>query len=146
MRFYLYAAAIVVIVAAFLWYRHSLIAEGEATVRIAQQEAANEQAGKDAVNSKETVDGLKAEIAGLREHAQPAPDVRLCSAPSRVRTAAVATGTADRSPATGDVPVVSDGTGSGPNVGPGLLELAEASDIMSARDRACLKWARGIAK
>jgi hypothetical protein len=134
------------IVAGFLWYRHSLIVEGENIKAIAQQEAANEQAGKDAVTSKETVDGLKAEIAFLREHADQPPVVRLCSTPSRVRAPPATSGAPTGPTPTADVPVVSEGTGSGVNVGPGLLEFAEAADIMSARDRACLAWARGIAK
>jgi hypothetical protein len=147
LRLYAYAVAALALVAGFLWYRHSLIAEGEDRVYAAQQLAAHEQAVKDARLTQETVDGLKGEMDHLRELAlQPVPVVRLCTTPRPVRPATVASRTPDRPASTGDVPVVSDGTGSGPNVGPGLLELAEAADIVSARGRACLAWARGISK
>ena len=146
LRLYLYAGAVVILVGAFLWYRHTLIAEGENKVYAAQAQAAHEQALKDAKMTQETVDGLKGEMASLREHAVPAPVVRLCNTPRPVRTPAATAGTPDRSSPSGDVPVVSEGTGSGADVGPGLQELAEAGDILSARERACLAWARGIAK
>ena len=146
LRLYLYAGAALALIAGFLWYRHSLIAEGENKAYAAQAQAAHDQAVKDAKVTQETVDGLKGEIASLRDHAVQPPVVRLCPASRPVRAATTSTGTPDRSTPTGDVPIVSDGTGSGADVGPGLQELAEACDVVSARNRALLAWARGISQ
>jgi hypothetical protein len=146
-KLYAYAGVVVALVAAFLWYRHSLIAEGERKAYAAQAQAAHDQAVKDAKTSEETVNGLKSEMDHLRQLAvMPIPVVRLCPASRSVRAAPTSTGTPDRSAPTGDVPVVSDGAGAGPDVGAALRLIAEAADVVSARDRACLAWARGVTK
>ena len=121
--------------------------DGEAKVKSAVTQAAQAQKAQDDKVSADTAKGLQDEIDQLRTDAQPIPVVRLCADSSAVRKAPATRGPVSPgkpAPASGGVPAVPESTGSGPDVGPGLHQLAVAADLVSARDRACLQWADGV--
>jgi len=136
-----YLGIIVAVAAGLLWWHHSAVLEGEAKVHAAEQAAYAAQAAKDAQNAKETVSGLNAEIEQLRSDAlKPIPVVRLCNAP-RVQPPAASDG-GNAVPAPGwSVPSVSAGDPGG-DIGPSLLKLAAAADLIAARNRALIEWAK----
>ena len=140
---YTYLAAILIIIGALIAWRESGVREGEAKVHAAEQRAAQKQQLEDKANAQKTVDSLNAELNQLRaDSLKPSVGVR-CSTyrvPAPVitpRAPPVPT------PATG-IPEVPDGSGDGTDLGPSLQRLALAADVVSARDRACLAWAKGL--
>lgn len=144
LRDYLYLGAIAIIVGGLLWWHHSGVLAGEARSRASEQKAVVAQQVKDQANAKQTTDSLNAELASLRN--TPAPVGVRCIA-SRVQAPKPASGTIrPGEPATpaGSVPEVPTGTGTEPDLGPSLQRLARSADIVSARDRACLVWAKGL--
>lgn len=141
---YLYLAAIAIIVGGLLWWHHSGVLAGEARYRAQVQKAVVGQQEKDEANAKQTTDSLNAELASLRNTAPPV-GVR-CTA-SSVQAPKPARGTirpAEPATPAESVPEVPGGTGAEPDLGPSLRLLAQAADIVSARDRACLTWAKGL--
>jgi hypothetical protein len=148
-RFYLIAGAVALVAAGILWWHHTIVVETERAMKIAQQEAANEQAGKDAITSQETINGLKADLAELRRRellpVTPSP-LRLCYTPSAVPKVAPAHRAQPGPASAGSVPSVQPSDRAGPDPLPSLRQLAEGAEVVSAMDRACLRWARGIAK
>ena len=146
-RDYIYLTAIVALAGFGLYLRMHLINEGEARAEAREVQAAQIQKAKDDRTAKGVTDGLNAEIAHLRELAlQPVPTVRLCKNP-RPHSPPAATDGGDARAAPGwDVSGVPEGTGTGPDIGPGLQHLAAAADLVSAHNRACVAWAKGEAK
>jgi hypothetical protein len=143
-RDWVYLGIIVALAIFGLYLREHLIAEGEARVHAAEQKAYAAQAQKDAENAKQTVSGLNAELQKLRSDAlKPVPVVRLCSNPRGVQPSATAGRVGSAAPTAGSVPGVPSGADSvGSDIGPGLQRLADAADILSARDRALIDWAK----
>lgn len=149
LRDYAYLAAILILTGAFLWYRHSLILEGEARVHAAEAKAAQIQQAKDQKTAQETTDGLKSDLAQARSLAnRPVPPgpVRLLYVRRACPAATAPSGGQPGSPASGSLPSVSESDRTGPDPLPSLRQLAEASEVVAAQSRACLRWARGIAK
>jgi hypothetical protein len=145
---YVYLGIIIAVVSGLAWWHHEAVREGEQKVETAQAKAVVEQQAKDTKAAKETTDALNAEIAKIRAAAlQPIPVVRLCVAPRSVPAPAIP-GRAQPGEAAsrGDVPSVPEGGGSGPDLGPTLQRLALAADLLSAQDRACLEFVKGVAK
>ena len=147
----IYLAAIAIIVCGLLWWHHAGVAEGEARIRgenaralVAAQARADAQAAIDRRLSEEAIHGLQADLEALRRTADPVPVVRLCNNPTRpgaVSGAGAVAGPADPAPR-GGVPGVPAGTGSGPDIGPGLQRLTDAAEVVSAECRALSRWAR----
>lgn len=139
---WIYLGIIAAVASGLLWWHHSAILEGEAKVHAAEQAAYAAQAAKDAENAKQTVDGLNAELAQLRTDAlKPIPVVRLCVSAPRVQPPAATDG-GNAVPAPGwGVPSVSAGDPGG-DIGPSLQRLAAAADLVSARQRALIEWAK----
>ena len=149
LRDYLYLGAILVLTVGFLWYRHSLIVEGEAKRIAWEQKLSQVQALADAKVSQETVDGLKSDLDKARALANQPPSpgsVQLRYITRACPAIPAASGSESRSSPGGSLPGVSEGDRAGPDPIPSLRELAEAAEVVAAYDRACLKWARGIAK
>ena len=154
----LYLAAIAVVVGGLLWWHHTGVLEGEARIRAADvaaearaQAAAETQKRADEANAEEAIHGLQAELAAERAAAgEPAPIVRVCHRADDRGPAAVPAGhpggTEPGPAAAGGVPGVPDRTAAGPDIGPGLQHLADACEVISARERATLRWARGLSE
>jgi hypothetical protein len=148
---YLWMAAVVVIVAGFFLYRHSLIVDGEQICQQREKAAADKQAIQDSKIAQDTVDELQREIARLRSGSvvAPANPTRVQCYARKVPAPKGVTGTAQPGePATPgeSVPEVSGGTGSGGDLGPSLQRFALACDVVSARDRACLSELKAMTK
>ena len=144
------AAAILLLVAGALgWLYHRGYAAGEARVHAAEVKAAQIQQAKDQKTAQETTDGLKSDLAQARELAnRPVPPgpVRLLYVPRSCPAAPAPPGGQPGAPTSGSLPGVSESDRGGPDPLPSLRHLAEAGEVVAAEGRACLRWARGIAK
>lgn len=143
---YIYIGAMVALVALGLYLRQHLINEGEAKAQAREARAAQKQKAEDDTLAQGVTSDLNNEIARLRATQLPPTHVRLCPAARSVPAADTSLGTAIAiTPASGGVPDVSGGTpANGEDVGPLLQQFAVAADIVSARGRACLEWAKGL--
>jgi len=151
------AAAVLLLVAGVAagLYHRGYVA-GEAKVRAADaravvdaQKAVEAQKQADLKTSSDAVAGLKDELQKLKDHPPAPTPVRLCvSSPRRPVSAPAqpAGGASGSASAARELPGVSAGAGTGVDVGAGVQLVAEAGDVLAARDRACIEWARGIAK
>lgn len=141
------AAVLAVSLAAFAWYHHHVILEGEAKIEASDAKAT--QAAKDkadadtahnltlSTQAKQAADHEQQAIAYYaRDH--PVGDVRVCHATNNSGSAVpkastVASGTQGASPRPDMVPAVPDAT-PGPDIGPGLTELVSAASRLATLD------------
>ena len=137
LRLYLYAGLLAALLAAGLWYRHTLIAEGEARVIAADRDAADKQREAVAAEAKKWSKTLEiareshdAEVASVLA---PFPVHRVvchASDPGPVPgSQGVSTGTG--APAA----VVPEDAGVHPDIGPALGLLAKRADKLAADAR-----------
>lgn len=158
LREYFWLAIILILAAAFVWDHYSGVQQGvakqvAADARVAQAaiKAAEVQKQADLKTSSDAVAGLKDELQKLKDHPPiPVPvAMRLCVSSARRSLSAppqLANRAPSPAPASGELPSVPAGAGAGIDIGPGVQRVAEAADVVAARDRACLTWARGISK
>lgn len=139
---YCYLAAILVVAVGLIWWHESSVREGEKIAQVNELKAVVAQRLKDDANAKATTDSLQAELAGLRNTPPPAVGVRCTT--SRLPASKPATRDSGSPASTGSVPSLPSGTTEQPDIGAELQRLARAADIVSARDRACLTWAKGL--
>ena len=138
-KFYIYAALAVAFAGLLLYERQHLINEGKAQEQVAVAQATEEQRKKDDEAGKAAVGGLNEEIARLRTLSDVPPRVLIY--PCTLSAKRSSPGTVNSAPTGGSVPVMPEGdTGNGIDLGPGLLFLAQAGDIVSARNRADVKY------
>ena len=151
-RVYLYAGLGIAVGIAIIWYHHEVYMAGyEAAEQIWKErydkyvagEAANDKAQWDEhiANDKKAVSDYESQIASLKvDLSKPAPVVRVCVASPGVRPGAPAAdppGNKQTSPATGDGAGVPDGATSGPDIGPGLRNIAALSQRLTIELQAC---------
>ena len=126
--------------------------EVEAAVQAALTEAQKQEAAHVAAVRQElggVADALRAERdAALAHRDDPQPDVRVSVDPVRPRPVPCTSTSAGRDPlpppAAGSLPAVPEGAGSGPDIGPGLHELALAGDLVLALARASQSSSRTL--
>jgi membrane-bound ClpP family serine protease len=158
-KLYATLAVLVGLMGALAWFANhertverDKIEKRQAAAVTAAFQAAAEEVAKHAKIDTETIGGLQADLARtLVAAADPVPVVRLChpaGGASPVPEARPAAGSVPQlqSAAAGHVPAMPDGTGAGPDIGPGLQHLADACEVISARERAILRWARGLSE
>jgi hypothetical protein len=154
LRFYLYLGALAVVSIWLLHWHHSAVLEGEAMVKAADAQAVikanaarEDQRRKDEENARGAINGLKSELDALRTTAsEPAVHVRLCQFASRgispVPASSTAPGGAPAAPsAPANLQSVPEGTGRGPDVGPGLQDLALSCGIVEVYRKRTVTWA-----
>lgn len=130
LRLALYGVLLAAISSWLIYEHHHLISEGEATVKAQDEVARAAQKVEDAKVSAGVVNDLKSKLAAIP--AATPPVVRLCPAPSRVRSAAAASGTQP------SVATVS-GTGAGGvpegnaaiDIGPAVSDVARAAGTIA---------------
>lgn len=117
--------------------RDDAIAERDAAVRAAE---AFRQRTADEINRVNAISkGYRDEIDSLRN--RPVPVVRVCNPPVPATKGESPTGpgAGEAAPGTGALPPQA-----GPDIGPGLAELADEADQMLARLRALQEYVRGL--
>ena len=138
LRLYLYAGLLAALLAAGLWYRHSLIAEGEARVVQADRDAADKQREAVAAEAKKWSKTLEiareshdAETAALLVPT-PTHHVLCHNAPGPSPVPGPAGVPSGASPAAG---VVQQDAGLHSDIGPALDMLAKRADKLAADAR-----------
>jgi hypothetical protein len=152
------AIALVAVIGVGIYLHFHLIDEGiadqqradAAAVAVHDKQVADQHA-KDLKDATDTIAGLNGQLEALREQsALPGPathPVRLCqyarSGDAGRPAGAIPGGAAQpaQSPDAGGDPGVRSGAGAGPDIGPGLRDLALAGVVLADYHAACVAWA-----
>lgn len=142
-----FLGVIVLITLGLVLYGEHRVREHDRLANAARQAAIMTQKASDEELNKGAVDDLKRKLAGLLGASSPTPSMRLCNSSSAVRPPRpAASGTPAQSPSAGDLSPVPSGTPTGPDIGPGMQDLALACGITEAYREDTVTWALKQAK
>jgi hypothetical protein len=141
---YIYLGVIVLLVGLGIYIREHLINEGERIAQAREVKAAEKQKVLDKQLADGVVHDLNAEIAVLQHASSTRPPVSVRCTARPVSTPPATTGNLGPPAPSGSVHDVPSGAGEGPDLAGSLSWLAFIADTVSARDRACVAWAKGM--
>lgn len=137
-RTWLELVATILGVVGVLWWRHALIADGEAIRGAADTKARQEQHDADARDSADTISGLRADLARLSApRPNPPTDLRVVSGGGmrvtarQLRPGPPAPAAQPGLPPNGGLDTGLPGGGGSGDVGPGVRDIALAGELLA---------------